>query len=108
MAHTPGPWKRSGDLIVGPPEPRGNPKVEPYGHSVAKLCWDFDGDCGANGDLPWSIAEANGRIIIAAPKLLETCRLVLGSLEHNLAPEFLPETRIALREVISQATGEAP
>jgi len=70
ISHTPGPWELSGDLIVGAPEPRPNPKVEPCPHNVAKLCWNFDGDRSPNGDLQWATAEANGNLIVAAPDLL--------------------------------------
>jgi len=72
--HTPGPWTISGQLINGAPEPRPNPKVKPYPHTVTAVCWNFDGDRGATGDLPWPIAEANARLIAAAPELLEACR----------------------------------
>lgn len=83
--HSPAPWSMSGDLVVGAPEPRPNPKVEPHSHAVAKLCWDFDGDTGANGDLPWSIAKANGQLIIAAPELLQALKAILRDCEEVLA-----------------------
>jgi hypothetical protein len=79
--HTPGPWSISGDLVVGAPESRPNPKVEPHPHSVAKLCWDFDGDRGANGDLPWLVAEANAQLIAAAPELLEALQFIVNDAE---------------------------
>lgn len=77
--HTPGPWSISGQLINGAPEPRANPKVEPYPHTVAAVCWDYDGDRAATGDLPWAVAAANARLIAAAPALLEALEGLLAN-----------------------------
>jgi hypothetical protein len=103
-SHTPGPWSLSGDLIVGAPEPRPNPKVEPYPHSIAKLCWDFDGDRNANGDLPWAKAKANGRLITAAPDLLLAC---LGSLKFLLARTYPDNETVSLVDTLSQVISSA-
>ena len=100
-SHTPGPWSRSGDLIVGAPEPRPNPKVEPHPHAVAKLCWDFDGDTGANGDLPWSIAKENQKLIAAAPELLEALQDLVDKINDA---GWHPEITETAREVIERAT----
>ena len=106
MTHSPASWTLSGDLIVGAPEPRPNPKVEPHPHAVAKLCWDFDGDAGANGDLPWSIAKANGRLIIAAPDLLQALLLFVEQYQGNGFDEreLRPEMKAA-RAAIAKAQG---
>ena len=71
MSHTPGPWKLCGDIIVGAPEPVPNLKVEPYGKSVAKIHWDYDGDCGApEYRIKWKPeGEANAALIAAAPEM---------------------------------------
>lgn len=88
--HTPGPWSISGQLINGAPEPRANPKVEPHPHTVAAVCWDFDGDRGATGDLPWAVAAANARLIAAAPELLEALRDLMAHAPRprNVRREF--------------------
>lgn len=41
----------------------------------------------------------------AAPDLLEACKKVLASIEHNIADDALPETRECLRAAIALATG---
>lgn len=70
MNHTPGPWEMSGQLVVGPPQPCPNPKAQPWHPTIASVAWDFDGDRNATGELPWSIAKHNGKLICAAPELL--------------------------------------
>ena len=105
---SPSPWSLSGDIIVGAAEPRANPKVEPYGHVLAKLCWDFDGDRNANGDLPWKTAEANGRLMVAAPVLLAACRAAYGMFQQSPlnADDDWTASQLAqqLRDAIRQAT----
>lgn len=39
--------------------------------------------------------------------LLAACRLVLESIERNLAADYLPETKQALRDAIAKAEGTA-
>lgn len=78
--HTPGPWRLSGDLVLGANEPRPNPKVVPYAHRVAVLCHDE----ASNGDLPWLTAEANGRLITAAPEMLEALKGILNSFHESV------------------------
>ncbi len=85
MKHTPGPWSRSFQLINGAPEPNVHP--------VANLCWDYDGDCGATGDLPWATAKANGELIVAAPELLQELRSLVdcfweGRPKQNVRRDF--------------------
>lgn len=108
-AHSPAPWELSGDLIVGAPEPRPNPKVEPHPHAVAKLCWDFDGDRGANGDLPWAVAKANGQLIIAAPAMLSALQFAADRLRTMVdaaeATDLDYECLRTIDAVIGQATG---
>ena len=107
-SHTPTPWSTSGDLISGAPEPRLNPKVKPYPHSVCKMCWDFDGDAGANGDLPWPVAEQNQLFIVRAvnchDELLAACKL---SLKNVLSDTIAISTwRDMLRDAIAKAEGK--
>ncbi len=80
---TAGPWEMSGDLIVGAPYQPANPKAQKTCHSVAKICWDFDGDCGANGELPWRNAKANGQLLKRAPELYDFLIQYLYS-EHGI------------------------
>lgn len=84
--HSPAPWTASGDLIVGAPEPRPNPKVAPEPHAIAKMCWDFDGDCNANGTLPWTVAKHNQRLMTAAPELLQSLADLLDWCREHTSP----------------------
>lgn len=108
-AHTPGPWAISGQLIHGAPERRPNPKVEPHPHTVAAVCWDFDGDRGATGDLPWPVAAANARLIAAAPELLAAARIALDAIYEHSAAANQPARRAlhALQTAINKVQGGA-
>lgn len=82
--HTPGPW------VIDP-------------------CWDILGNtddgngmvCQITTDaVPRAEAEANARLIAAAPDLLEACRQALGC-------DLDPNTIALIRAAIARATGAA-
>lgn len=81
--HTPAPWSMSGHLIVGAPEAVPNPKVKPYGKTLASLAWDYDGDTGATERrIKWPEAKANGDLMVAAPELLASLQHMLQWARH--------------------------
>lgn len=102
MTHTPGPWAMSGDIIHGPMEQPPNPKAQKFGHVICKLGWDFDGDRGRTGDLPWKTAEANARLIAAAPDLLATLEKAIHWIDAD--DQGGPEMIGQCRTVIAKAT----
>ena len=106
--HTPGPWESGGQLIVtAERHPHPNPKAQHRPKVVGEVHWDWGGDRGGlEPRIEWPEAEANQRLMIAAPELLEACKKVLASIEHNIADDALPETRECLREAITKATGD--
>lgn len=71
--HTLGDWEASGQLIVtaalhGHP----NPKAQRSPKIIGEVHWNYDGDQGAKEPrTEWHEAEANQRLMIAAPDLLE-------------------------------------
>lgn len=100
VTHTPGPW---GNRYFNR-----NGKIEIHTHTHVMchvMCREIDRS-GSVDDASVSEAEANARLITAAPELLEACQAVLESLNRNLSDEFLPETRDCLRAAIAKATGE--
>lgn len=110
MTHSLAPWQLSGDLIVSAQEPRPNPKADHMGYAVAKLCWDFDGDRCANGDLPWAVAKANGQLVAAAPDMLAALRFaherLTTLLDADEATELDQECLLQIEAAIAKATGE--
>lgn len=50
--------------------------------------------------------DENERIRRSHPGLLDACKRVLSAIEHNLAEDYLPETRQVLRDAIAKATQE--
>lgn len=82
--HTPGPWSVAGQLIIGPPQSHPNPKATPSGRKVAEICWDWEGDRGATGTLPWSTAKFNADLIAAAPDLLKVVQAMVADLEEKV------------------------
>lgn len=83
--HTKGPWETAGN----------------WPHGFSMVCWhDGSGwrpvaDCAVSGNA----AEANARLIAAAPDLLKACRQALYALKGREHDGFL-------REAIAKATGE--
>lgn len=120
--HTPGPWEMSGQLIVTSGcHPHPNPKAQHTPKTVGEVHWSYDGDYGAKEPrISWPEAEANARLMIAAPALLEACQAAFDAImkhcaetgdviwidpPHQLA--FVHESVCErLRNVISDATGE--
>ncbi len=105
--HTPGPWTISGQLIIGPPEAFPNPKAQPMGRKIAEVYWDWGGDKGATERrTQWfPEADANARLIAAAPELLAALKLfmeqydIAGDEGRGSRPEIA-----AARAAIAKAT----
>lgn len=81
--HTPGPWWNSG-LEVG---------TVPM--MMVKICSHVSGS-------NFEEAQANARLIAAAPELLELCRRALRALDED----SFPQLRDDLRQGIDQAEGK--
>jgi len=89
--HTPGPWVTS-------PEPNGIEWVVDAGPWGICVCADAPG---------LGTAEANARLITAAPELLEALETLLGFVENKRFPDTI-YVRNAINEaeaVIAKATG---
>ena len=112
MNHTPGPWSMSGQLIVGSPEPVPNPKVAPYGKTVASICWDYCGDTNPpEPRIKWNKEGlANAQLIAAAPDLLKGCQAAMAYLADPRS-KFKVNRDVAadfIRAAIAKALGETP
>lgn len=107
--HTPGPWpwKYTSDgkrIVIGEGLVEG-----PNGYEVAEV---YSDDC------PAEIAEANARLISAAPELLEQCKLFERCLVYEIAgserkgddegARLKGLTLAMLRAAIAAAEGAAP
>ena len=95
--HTPGPWQMSGDCAVA----TANEELD-------ELICDCSGrkiDAAFFSDMPGR-AEANARLIAAAPELLESCReLVTDLLSH--ASFGLNEKEVAMLRRAESAIAKA-
>lgn len=109
--HTHGDWEASGQLIVtaalhGHP----NPKAQRSPKIIGEVHWDYDGDHNAKESrTEWREAEANQRLMIAAPDLLKALqnltewgRTHTSPLDANSPHDLL----IAAVNAIAKATGE--
>lgn len=96
MSHSSGPWSISGDLIIGPPTPVPNPKVEPYGKMIAKVLHNYP---GGEPRITWKgEGEANARLIAAAPEMLD---LLTEAEDYCTGPWTAPEEYLdRLRAII--------
>jgi hypothetical protein len=85
-AHTPGPWRFDPELN----------EIQANGGQVtiARLEYDSASDAGLVGQE----IEANGRLLAAAPVLLEACQLALTFLQQHA----LVGAAIASRELVEQ------
>ena len=91
--HTPGPWKverfaRDEIRVIS----EGCPA------HIARVCWTEVRAVG--GHLHTEEREANAALIAAAPELLALTRILL-----DCSPDMTPEVKMALRSVITKATG---
>ncbi len=111
MNHTPGPWTPSGQLILGPIQPHPNPKATPSHVIIGEVYWDWERDLGGKEyRIKWHEAEANQRIMCAAPDLLSACEQALKLIgtdeeaSHGCgSPQEVAED---LRLAIKKARGE--
>lgn len=111
--HTPGPWI-AGTTFYGATD-MGKPNVR-HGDTSNVMCWlNISGAYGGNGGL--DRANADARLIAAAPELLEAlilCRSELFALKDgsvggipNSIAALIPERLELARAAIASATGEA-
>lgn len=90
MKHTPGPWRKQGNLILG----------YDIGVSIAKIFTKH-----IPGELSGAAEEsANARLIAAAPELLETIEQLLWSLSQDKATQYVWIQKT--KAIIAKARGE--
>ena len=92
LEHTPAPWRQNGPYIFGPPG-NGTRRFD-----VAHV-WGYMSPEG----------EANARLIVVAPQLLDTLKLVLGQYEQVCQDNHVmgwPDMVRSAHDLIAQATGE--
>lgn len=93
--HTPGPWEWYGpNLLCGGERQSENilnsaDDGRPYGHHAALIEHHWDG----------GVAKANARLIVAAPDLLEACKVALGIIGFGAEHD-------QISAAIAKATGE--
>jgi hypothetical protein len=101
MSVTPGPWK----LILSPDPATNSVVVGTDGYRVHEL--DSGYGLTADEDL---IEKANGRLIAAAPDLLDALKLALEQIEPAPKPKLIRTPEFALRMVraaITKAEGRS-
>jgi hypothetical protein len=94
MTYTKGPW-------VVTPHPESH--VDVFG--VGELMDDKEVRFALSHTICYMNAEANARLISAAPELLEALESVLG---NCLDPNGLAAAHVKARAAIAKATGETP
>ena len=102
MSHTPGPWNASG--------PTGS-VMQSYSQPWAVVSYPAMLVCGCFGDTPGgdAAAEANARLIAAAPELLASakeCEAILARMDtlRHIEPQFPALDN--LRAAIAKAEGK--
>jgi len=93
LEHTPGPWRQNGPYIFGPADNDGTHRCD-----VANVL----GYMSSEG-------EANARLIVTAPQLLDTLKLVLRQYEQVCEDNHVmgwPDMVRSAHDLIAKATGE--
>ena len=112
--HTPGPWivsyEKTAESVRAPHLDAAHLNREEFGRVWGEcggqgfICMLNGGDFGYN-DHPG--AEANARLIAAAPELLESCKELLARCEQYLDPMIYGGEMTKARAAITKATGES-
>lgn len=80
--YTPGPWTFR-RCTIGSPDNAKNPIVSAPGRYIARLFADCATFVGMTSQAPTlEEAEANAKLIAAAPELLEACRVALKAVRY--------------------------
>lgn len=98
--HTPGPWFIAGDEI--------HDRETKYDEHGARIGETANSICEMH-PAPHGAGDANGRLIAAAPRLLETLRRFVDDATFRLSPDSTPGflSRLAAgKAAIAAATGE--
>lgn len=94
--HTPGPWTVTRTREISAPTPQDSPVILP----TITICEVWSGGAGIEG------ADANARLIAAAPDLLAFAKSLIDAWESDgMPPPY--EIAKAARAAIAKATGEA-
>ena len=101
---TPAPWEHEPEQLLRGQHVAGRvPKVYREHLQIASVCRSLDARIK---DGRCETAEANARLIAAAPDLLEAARDLIAKVDATM-PEFLADDLAPLRAAIARATGEA-
>ena len=90
VQHTPGPWKVDGNVIRGDEKSNGSVSVA----CILDVAYPYGRWAGES-------AQANARLIAAAPDLLEACKVALGIIGFGAEHD-------QISAAIAKATGELP
>ena len=103
VGHTPGPWRIEGGAVYVAPRD----EFSFIGEKIAVVAYPHDGWVeGENGDMSHPEAEANARLLRAAPDLLDALReIAQQSLGVRARPDLtLGEINDIARAAIARAT----
>lgn len=108
--HTPGPWELSGGIhLVGNPLEGGQHSLYcadiRHRDYIGGICTIQSADHCPPAGITRGTAEANARLIAAAPDLLSALRIAdafCGSLTSDVCPD---DVHIPIRDAIAKATG---
>ena len=109
MTHTPGPWAVHFDETGGYDCMSGSYAIlcgEKW-KEVAEVDQNQYGQKSCDWDFRSQEAEANARLIAAAPELLEALRVILDSVDAHKVRLDIYELELA-RAAIAKATGGSP
>ena len=97
--HTPGEW------ILGRTK-NGTPTIlDSVGRLVATMCEVSDMDTRMTSPCKAETREANAKLIVSAPDLLEACKFALD-MPDGVSVVVWNEARVMMRAAIAKAAGE--
>lgn len=121
VQHTPGPWAVFNGTDVFPvddfdgmnhiasTDPNGNHPVSGVRRTSAEQRAELEADPASKSHIPYSEAQANARLIAAAPEMLEALKGIQAEAIANEAgnPGY-PSPWAAVLAAIAKATGQTP
>jgi hypothetical protein len=107
--HTPGPWRVIGGRIVGTPAPWQHPRATVPPVPATVVATVRNGDDGSYEHYPLATAEANARLLAAAPGMLAALQTIveIADVHPKARPDVMRRTMASIRSLANFTVARA-